>query len=330
MDLPVTDSAPSYKNSLFSFCEKKANESVHRLHIMEIGNPAPNQNKFKINTEIAMAPDAIGDFPVLMQVSAKYGLLFIITKMGYLFMYETSRAALIYRQRITDQFIFVAVRNASTDGMICINKMGQVFAINVEDQNLVKYVMGAQHIPDNRTLAIKMASRYGLPGADDVFIGQFNQCLASGDYVGAARTAALAPSLRTMETINKFKSLPVGPQGGPQPFLIYFSTLLETVTLNQAESLELCRLVLAQGKVALVEDWINKSKLTISDELGDEIRKHNPQLALKVFQNSGSPDKVIQGLVEAGQFDKIVPYCQQMNHRPDFMKILRAVMPNNS
>ena len=58
-----------------------------------------------------------------------------------------------------------------------------------------------------------------------------------------------------------------------------------------------------------MEDWINKGKLTISDELGDEIRKHNPQLALKVFQNSGSPDKVIQGLVEAGQFDKIVPYC---------------------
>lgn len=65
------------------------------------------------------------------------------------------------------------------------------------------------------------------------------------------------------------------------------------MTLNQAESLELCRLVLSQGKVALVEDWINKGKLTISDELGDEIRKHNPQLALKVFQNSGSPDKVI-------------------------------------
>jgi clathrin heavy chain len=49
-----------------------------------------------------MAPDAIGDFPVLMQVAPKYGLLFIITKLGYLFMYETSRAALIYRQRITD------------------------------------------------------------------------------------------------------------------------------------------------------------------------------------------------------------------------------------
>jgi clathrin heavy chain len=97
MNLPLTDGQPSFSNSLFAFCEKKAAESVHRLHIMEIGNPAPNQPKFKINTEIAMAPDAIGDFPVLMQVSPKFGLIFIITKLGYLFMYETSRAVLIYR-----------------------------------------------------------------------------------------------------------------------------------------------------------------------------------------------------------------------------------------
>jgi clathrin heavy chain len=310
MSLPVCDPVPSFKNSLFAFCEKKQNESVHRLHIMEIGAPAPNQPKFKINAEISMAADAIGDFPVLMQCATKYGLIFIITKLGYFFMYETSRAALVYRQRITDQLIFVAVKNTQTDGMVCINKVGQVFAINVEDQNLVKFVMSAQHIPDNRALAIKMASRYGLAGADDIFMSQFNQCLASGDYAGAARTAAQAPTLRTAETINKFKSLPPPPQGGPQPVLIYFSTLLETVTLNEQESLELCRPVLQQGKVALVEDWINKNKLTMSDELGDAIRQQNPQLALKVFQNSGSPDKVIQGLVEANQFDKIVPYCQ--------------------
>jgi len=90
-----------------------------------------------------MAPDAIGDFPVLLQVSPKFGLVFIITKLGYFFMYETSRAALIYRQRVTDQLILVSVRNKATDGMICVNKVGQVFAINVEEQNLVKFVMAA-------------------------------------------------------------------------------------------------------------------------------------------------------------------------------------------
>lgn len=173
-NLPMTDSAPSFTNNLFAFCEKKAGETVNRLHIMEIGNPAPGANKFKVSSEIQMAADAIGDFPVLMQVAPKYGIIFIITKFGYLFMYEASTAALVYRQRITDQLIFVSVRNMTTDGMICINKIGQVFAINVEDQNLVKFIMGAQHISDNRALAFKLAARYQLPGADEIFISQFN------------------------------------------------------------------------------------------------------------------------------------------------------------
>ncbi len=101
-NLPMTDSVPSFQNNLFAFCEKKANETVNRLHIMEIGAPSPGQPKFKVSTEIQMAPDAVGDFPVLMQVAPKYGIIFVITKFGYLFMFEASRAALIYRQRITD------------------------------------------------------------------------------------------------------------------------------------------------------------------------------------------------------------------------------------
>lgn len=50
-DMPVTD-ASDYKNSLFCFCEKKANESTQKLHIMEIGAPAPGQQKFKRSADI--------------------------------------------------------------------------------------------------------------------------------------------------------------------------------------------------------------------------------------------------------------------------------------
>lgn len=34
-------------------------------------------------------------------------------------------------------------------------------------------------------------------------------------------------------------------------------------------------------------------------------------------------------MIEANQFDKILPYCQQTGHKPDFMKILRAIVPQN-
>jgi clathrin heavy chain len=80
-----------------------------------------------------------------------------------------------------------------------------------------------------------------------MFIQQFNQCLASGDIQGAARVAGQSPGgmLRNQETINKFKALPT--TGGTPPPVVYFSTLLEITTLNELESLELCRAVLNKG-----------------------------------------------------------------------------------
>lgn len=145
-----------------------------------------------------------------MQAIDRYGVVFIITKFGYLYMYEISNAVLLFRQRITDSLIFVATKNPSTDGMLCINKAGQVLAINVDEQNFIPYIMNvAKHIQDNVGIAFKLAQRFSLKGADELFITQFNKLLVSGDYAGAAKVARDAPGtlLRNQDTINKFKSL---------------------------------------------------------------------------------------------------------------------------
>jgi len=63
--------------------------------------------------------------------------------------------------------------------------------------------------------------------------------------------------------------------------MIYFSTLLESgATLNEIESIELARPVLQAGKSNLIEGWIQKGQLTMSDGLGDVIGQYNPQMAL--------------------------------------------------
>jgi hypothetical protein len=49
--MPVTDDS-KYKNSLFCFCEKKAGENTQKLHVMEIGDPAPGQQKIKRTADI--------------------------------------------------------------------------------------------------------------------------------------------------------------------------------------------------------------------------------------------------------------------------------------
>ena len=61
--IPVSD-VTTYKNNLFCFCEKKAGESTQKLHIMEVGDPAPGKEKFKKSAEIQIQQE--GDFPVLI------------------------------------------------------------------------------------------------------------------------------------------------------------------------------------------------------------------------------------------------------------------------
>ena len=255
-EMPVQDVPGAGKTQLFCFCERKSGETTQKLIITEIGTPAAGQQKFKSMSEIQFAPDAPNDFPMIVQAANKYGLIFVITKAGYFYMYEASRAALVYRQRITTELIVASVRNVATDGMICINKLGQVLAINVDNDNLVSYIMNAQHIPDQKNVAFKLASRFGLAGADEIFMQQFNMALASSDYAGAARVAKDAPGvlLRNAETINKFKALPPAPGATQQPIMLYFSTLLEAgATLNEIESIELARPVMQAGKAQLIE-----------------------------------------------------------------------------
>lgn len=105
-------------------------------------------------------------------------------------------------------------------------------------------------------------------------MAQFQQCMLTNDIQGAARVARDAPGtlIRNNDTIQKFKALPA-PPGGQQPIMVYFSTLLESgTTLNEIESVELVRPVLQANKSHLIEGWIQKGQLTLSDQLGDLIR----------------------------------------------------------
>ena len=44
--------------------------------------------------------------------------------MNYLYIYEISKAVLIYRQKLSDQLIFVATKLLNETGLVCVNKAG--------------------------------------------------------------------------------------------------------------------------------------------------------------------------------------------------------------
>ena len=71
--------------------------------------------------------------------------------------------------------------------------------MSVEEDNIVPYIANTLQNPD---LAIKVASRSNLPGAEELFVKKFNLMFQSGQYGEAAKVAAGAPKVGSMHHFN--------------------------------------------------------------------------------------------------------------------------------
>lgn len=310
------------------FCFAVRTVQGGKLHIIEVGQPpAGNQPFTKKAVDVFFPAEAQNDFPVAMQVSAKYDVIYLITKYGYIHLYDIETATCIYMNRISGDTIFVTAPHEASGGIIGVNRKGQVLSVSVEEENIIPYINTVLQNPD---LALRIAVRNNLAGAEDLFVRKFNQLFQNGQYAEAAKVAANAPKgiLRTPQTIQQFQQVPT-PAGQTSPLLQYFGILLDQGQLNKYESLELCRPVLQQGRKQLLEKWLKEDKLECSDELGDLVKQADPTLALSVYLRANVPNKVIQCFAETGQFQKIVLYAKKVGYTPDYMYLLRNVMRVN-
>lgn len=313
-------------STLFSFAVRGAQGG--KLHIIEVGQPPQGNQPFtKKAVDVFFPPEAQNDFPVAMQMSQKHGVAFLITKYGYIHLYDIETGTCIYMNRISGDTIFVTAPHEATSGIIGVNRKGQVLSVSVEEDNIVQYITTNLQNPD---LALKIASRGNLPGAEDLFVRKFNNLFQSGNYQEAAKVAASAPKgiLRTPQTIQRFQQVAAQP-GQSSPLLQYFGILLDKGQLNKYETLELCRPVLQQGRKQLLEKWLKEDKLECSEELGDLVKSVDQNLALSVYLRANVPGKVIQCFAETGQFQKIVMYSKKVNFTPDYIFLLRSLMRIN-
>ncbi|KHN74993.1 putative clathrin heavy chain 1 [Toxocara canis] len=227
------------------FCFSVRTPQGGKLHIIEVGSPpAGNQPFQKKQVDVYYPAEAATDFPVAMQAAAKHGIVYLVTKYGYVHLYDIETGTCIYMNRISSETIFVTTEYTATEGIMGVNRKGQVLSVSVDEQNMIPYVTQTLQNPD---LALRLAVRCDLPGAEELFVRKFNLLFGNGNYAEAAKVAATAPQgiLRTPQTIQKFQQCPV-KGGGPTPLLQYFGILLDQGQLNKYETLELCRPVLAQ------------------------------------------------------------------------------------
>lgn len=298
------------------------NPQMSKLTIIEVGGATFGKKQ----SDIVFPADAAADFPVSMAISDKYKLVYLITKMGYFHMFDLETGTMIYMNRISAETIFVTAIHRASGGMMGVNRKGQVLLVTPDDNTIVNYITSQL---GNQALAISLAGRAGLPGCENLFQGQFEQFFQSGQYKEAALVAAKAGNaMRNANTIQRFQQAQ-GQPGQPSPLLQYFVALLEVGKLNKIESIELARPVLEQQRLPLLQKWIQEQKLEPSEELGDLLKPHDAQLALSIYLQGNSPQKVIQCFAETGAYDKIVLYAKKVGYTADYMQILTSVIRSN-
>ena len=323
LNLPGRDLA-----QVLCFEDKKPDQPA-KLFVMEVGRDknAPG-GVFRVTPQnIPVPPDAANDFPVTLNVSQRHQLIYMISKMGYLYLFDVFTGKPIYRARITQDTVFAATEHPSTGGVLGITRRGQVLHVGLNEAALVPYIVGTLR---DQQLAIDLAARLNLPGADDLYVNQFETLLASGDIAGAAKVAADSPKgfLRTPQTIQRFQAVPAVP-GQPQPVFQYFSVLLEKGKLNSLETIELAKPVLQQGRPQLLEKWLSEGKLDMSEELGDLVVQQDVGMALTIYLQAGVPEKVINCYMQRGEFDKVAEYATRVNYRVDYTYLLSQLVRSN-
>ncbi|CAH6722457.1 clathrin heavy chain [[Candida] jaroonii] len=309
------------------FCVGNKNgQGQGNLHIIEIDHIEGNPPFPKKTVDIFFPPDAANDFPISLQASNQYGIVYILTKYGFIHLFDMETGSNLFVNRITADPVFTASSFKDGTGLITINKSGQVLCVEVSKDRIVPYVLDKL---SNVSLALSLSSRGGFPGAENLFNQQFQNYLNQGDYTNAAKVAASSEQLRTPDTINKLKHITPAP-GQISPILQYFSTLLDRGTLNKYESVELAKPVLQQDRKPLFEKWLKEDKLTSSEELGDIVKSYNDTtLALAVYIRANVHIKVVSSLAELGQIDKIIPYCEKVGYSPDFTNLIQNLVRIN-
>jgi clathrin heavy chain len=312
------------------FHEKKAENPAEppKLFIREVGRDPSKGQPFAVQpVVIPVPPDAANDFPVSLCVSGKDDVAYLMTKQGYVFMFDIHTGKCFYRAKVTNETVFVTCPQDSTGAVFGITvRTGKVLRLQLNQQTVVQYIIQTLRDTD---LALKLAGRLNLPGAENLFAAEFERLISSGDVAGAARVvAASGNALRTPATIARFQQIPPQPNQIP-PVLQYFSTLLESGRLNEQESIEVAKPVLQQQRLPLMEKWLKDDKLQCSETLGDLIMPHDIGMALSVYLRAEVHAKAIQCFVQRGEYDKIVPYSTSVGFKMDYSGMLSQLLFNN-
>lgn len=309
------------------------------LQILELDAP-PGATPFKAKVKLQFKVE--GDFPVNILSDDANGILFILTHKGMLIAVEVTCAKVFFHHHTK-----TAIRSCvhgTEGGIVTVDKAGHVLHFFLEKANVVEFICKTLgDVP----FGLRMATRYGLPGADHHFRKRFNALLNTKRHLDAIRLVAESPRgvLRTMQTLQVFKQMP--PIEGQPASSYYFNMLLKKpgASLNVVETVELVKSLLLRCEtqpekleqvLKLVREWLGQKKVSSSRELGDALKRSGEaglKLALQVYSQAQVHDRVIACFLALSHretddtkarmiYQEIIRYSSEHKYSPDYCTLV--------
>ncbi|KAF8358035.1 hypothetical protein PRIPAC_93030 [Pristionchus pacificus] len=180
--------------------------------IVELGNPAAGNRPYqKKGVDVPYPAEIAGDFPISMQASPQQGVVYLITKNGFLHIFDVDSGSILYSNRISGESIFITTEYLQ-GGFLGINRKGQVLSVALDEQEMIEHVR--QTNPElSRTLARRWAQQFSL--STSVVYGSVSVDVDDGRY--SDYDSIYSPANSASSPLPPPSSLLYGRQYTPSP-----------------------------------------------------------------------------------------------------------------
>jgi clathrin heavy chain len=148
---------------------KKVTSKLVKLSVTELGPRNKATSHALISRNESFSWTNHDDIPSLLVCSSNLRLIYLLSKMGYLFVFELETCTpIILHQRICHDIVFQSVLETCTQGVIATSRNGQVLHIEVNDQLKTKSMLPVQ-------INGSVQSRKSIPNSSDVLLSTCGQ-----------------------------------------------------------------------------------------------------------------------------------------------------------
>lgn len=243
------------------------------------------------------------DFPIRVVYNSIFCLVFIYTKFGFVYVVEPISGVCVMQEKYSDSPLYLITSSLDCGSHFVLNRRGDIINTSIGIESFFgKCIDNGQEYYESAGIFMNNLS---VEKQSTIYRNQFDKMKNMGMYQESLLLIAHSgkPFLRTFEYLSSIKDFP--NINDTSALLEYFALVLESGKLNEVESLELVQLALSKKKLDIVRKWLVSDQIYCTAQLGKVVLETDPELALQIFEKSGSESMKLYCLAILGKFEEL-------------------------